>query len=406
MKRLSLAFYIICIFASVGYAKELSISGYLEWENFINNSTIIKTEGHPKVTLKYGDDSLYIKSVAHGYLYPENQTSFKEYYNDRVEVQELFISSLFKDLELQVGKKIIKWGTADTINPTSYFNPFDLTEILLKEDDELYIGVPAISGTYIYGDYSFQAVITPVHTPSKLPKQGSPWEFKFEKQLIPVEFNDKGKELDSSFKNSGIGIRFSRSLKGADFSLSAYTGPDRDIILIPSLNINKIEITPIYEKIASFGADIAFPIGDVTLQFEGTYTPNKKVVANYLIEKTGYFFAAFGGTWLFNDKTTIIFEYLKGIYTSDRSKYLNPFFSDLLSGSFERKFLDDYLIIEIKGLINTRDRSLLMLPKLTWDFQNGLKAEAVFGIFDGDPDTLFGGYDDKDILNLRIRYHF
>ncbi|MBF0224130.1 MAG: hypothetical protein HQK76_01630 [Desulfobacterales bacterium] len=422
------------------YKKKWTISGYLESENYFaaikdkessieNEKNILKkVEAHSKMDISYGDNVAYAKAVIHGYVYPENREENENYYKNSCIVQELYISALFPTFDIQLGKQIIRWGTANSINPTSYFNPLNLTEALLKDADEIYIGVFSISSTLLIKDYSLKLVFVPVHSPARLPSPNSLWELRWPNQSIPgtgmafpIEYEPYNEPLDREIKNSGIGARFSGTAMGFDFSISSYHGPDKDLTLLPEAyidffnpNNSKIILVPQYKVISAIGGDIAFSIGDFTLQVETSYIFDKPAIQNTAnmqsmeieIEKVGYLYCETGINWRISDDFNIIIEYVKGIYTSDEDKYMKPFFSELAILSAERKFLDSRFALGIQGMYNTSDRDFQVVPKIGWDFQNGFIMELSGAVFYGEKDTFFGIYDERSIVILRAKYHF
>jgi hypothetical protein len=332
-------------------------------------------------------------------------------------VSELFVSCVKPGFDIQVGKQIIKWGKADAINPTSYFNPYDLTENLLKDDDELFPGIPALSGKILFGDYSLKAVIAPFHTPPEFPEPKSPWAFSYpDTLLLPTTFRNKSKDIYTSAENTGLGLRFTGATSGLDFSVSCYHGPDRDITLVPELNgdHSTIEISPHYEVINTLGADIAVSYGNFTFQGEATFTRDKPAVPDPL--KTGVFphkvetepfvYWTGGVTWLTPSDYTIIVEYIEGFYTRGNNYYYEPFFSGLVSASLKKQFFNETFSVDIQGLYNINHKDSVVMPEFEWSLSDSLKLSLLATIFSGKRTTLFGSYEKNDNAGLKLKYFF
>lgn len=417
--------------------KLYSISGYAESENYRGMSSHYsdsagtdktsprKVEAHAKLNMAFETESVMLKSIIHGYGYMPGRGMTDPGYENRVYIPELYVSYITPEFDIQAGRQIIKWGTADTLNPTSYFCPYDLTENFLKEDDELFLGVYALNGKILFNDYSLQAIISPVHTPAKLPSNDSPWQLIFPPvnlgaMVLPNRGVEPAQKLDTSLDNTGCGLRFTGTKYGMDFSLSYYRGPDRDVILKPELVMDMtnpanthIVMVPQYDIISTIGGDVAFTVSNITFQAEATWTKDKTAVTDYtqtggqtFMEKTGFVFWDAGGTWISDNNYTVILEYIDGFYTNNHNRYLQPLFSNLLSGTITKKILDDHLTLELKGLYNTSRKDSLCIPSVEWDFQNGFHIKLAGGIFSGLPDTLFGSYNKRDIINMTLRYYF
>jgi len=148
-----------------------TFEGFLEMENLFNahkdqsfDDAVIKNEIRGKFKIRYGTDN------AHVFLSPDLYLSCAVFqsesdktcaYNDDFDVaRNMRISDRGYEASLnegyvhygnsrarvRVGNQIYGWGTADVFNPTSYFNPYDMRETFFKDDDELKLGVPSISG--------------------------------------------------------------------------------------------------------------------------------------------------------------------------------------------------------------------------------------------------------------------
>ena len=423
----------------------LSIGGYVESINYygINGAyrnedgeqfTISKFEAHAKIDASYDFDKAYIKTVTYLHAATAATPVLRSYFEDTdiINIQELYLAVQLANINIRAGNQVIKWGTAYNINPTSYFNPFDLCEYLLREADELYVGIPAVSASVDWGDMALKLVYTPVHTPTRLPERGGPWAMRFPNVLIgdgKISLPVETAPIDNSYftydrSNSddySVGAKLSATMHGFDASVSVYHGYDRDIVLFPKLitdSMNhlasKIELTPYYSKVTSLGVDFAAPVRDVTLYGEASYTFDKPAVAYTTktgdlapeIHQTGFLYYVLGFNWLYDQDFRITAEYLQGVYIGSNDNYQDPFFSDFLSGTIEKKLFDGSLILELKGIYNTRKHDAVLMPRIGWKFLDNLVAEIGVTIFSGDADTLFGSYDGRDVANLKIRYLF
>ncbi len=401
-----------------------------------------KAEAYLKVNGSYEFNEIYsIRSVIFGHACSSISPELRDYYKDKnfMNLQEFYFSAMFDNVDFQAGNQLIKWGTANTINPTSYFNPFDLTEILLKETDELYIGVPALTVNIMMNDYFLKFVYLPVHTPTRLPERAGPWALRMpEKDIagftIPVETADIAfKPYFNYDRHSAddysIGTKLGASLNGLDISLSGYYGYDRDIVLLPVVKTPplyplewKIELSPYYSRITAIGFDFAFPVSDVTLYGEGTYTFNKSAVTDAAalyetetrIERTGYAYGVLGFNWFYDENFKIIVEYLKGAYVETKAlefnrkdkRYIDPFFSDLLSGSIEKTVYDGSLTLGVKAMYNTLKHDAMIIPKAGLKLYDNFLIEAGVTLFSGKKDTLFGSYRERDVINFKAGYYF
>lgn len=417
----------------------VSINGYIESENYLTvenrfqeNEDVDKSEAHIKLNVSANIGPLSFNSTIHSYGYPDEGAVTKEGYDEKMIITEGYISYTGEHIDIKAGRQMIKWGTADSVNPTSYFNPIDLSEMLLKGADEIFIGVYALQGTLLWGNSSLKMVVTPSHTKPILPEENAPWHLGWTpvpvdltnlmdmEISLPVTRRKKSESLKGS-KNIGTGFRFASNLTGMDYSFSMYHGPDRDVILKPERYIDiqnpdtsTVIMKPVYDSITSAGGDFALSSGNITWQMEASYTfdkpavpdPFKQEITDEGIKKTGFLLYAVGGTLITDSDYTIIFEYIDSFYTKEEEKFIAPFFQNIISLNTMKTICSGSLNLNLMLLYDPAEHGALILPEIGWDFQNGACITLAAAIFEGNKSSLFGSYDDKDLISLSFKYHF
>jgi hypothetical protein len=275
-------------------------------------------------------------------------------------------------------------------------------------------------------------VCVPQAQTGKLPSRGSAWEMKFPDKetamlTLPVEYRDSEKGFSPVPENISYGGRFagsaSFSIFSVDYSVSGFHGIDRNPVMVPELEFTGIMpsgilITPQYYKITSYGADSAIAIGDFTVNLEGTYSHDKRALTKIeegsmqlpSVEKTGFFNGSAGINWLIDgEDLTLTVEYAKG-YFRDNKKYEAPMFSSLLIGSLTFKILNGSVEFEARGMYNTKDKDWVAMPKICYDFKNGLTVEIEGAVMEGrsdsDNSTVFGMYNTRDMARFRTKFTF
>jgi len=423
------------------------INGYLENENFLmpddgrdearGQYLINKFENHAFMNIRFGSDTLHARGAIHAYVYPSDRYSGG--LKDRIAASELYIRRLSEYSDIKIGRQVIRWGTADFMNPTSCFSPMDLSELIFRDEDELYLGVDAVSCTFIAGDYSLQLVLVPVSTASRLPGTTSPWKLTYpdEKvppeyvsllgETVPVDYAFTGPDMPPEEKNMSFGGRLTGNISGVDFSVSGYHGLDRDVLLMPvitgtravmGLDVpDKVTIMPQYRRVTSIGIDFAWAMEkpDISFQGEASYSFDKAAIVEpdigllrpSSIETSKFIDAAAGINWLIDGEDfTIILEYHRSMYLENSGRYIDPFISDTAVFNGTKKFFHSALAVEFRFIYNTGNRDWLLDPRVGYDFQNGFSVEGEAAFFGGDGGTLFGIYRSRDIVRLRAKYSF
>lgn len=313
-------------------------------------------------------------------------------------------------------------------NPTSYFNPGDYREFLLKEEDELVLGVPSLSTMWYFGDVVLDVVFVPVHIPAQLPSKPSFWHPAIQNYPFDITI-DETETLPISPKNFGYGARISKSIFGADVSISGYHGPDKEPLAIPdhtNLYLNKpveMVIVPRHFLVTKFGFDFSIDFNKFVIQCEAAYSPNKKGIPDLsstktyslpIEEKESHYVSYSTGFNYFIPLNRII-EGHEGdtVLTMEwfQSKYFDtslekPLFSDMIVGRIEDSYFSGKLKLYLTGAYDAREQGFMVWPRVQYDFQNGLAVELSYVYINGKEDSMIGYYRDKDCVILRLHYEY
>lgn len=414
------------------------LSGYFEWENYlsfpgkrITLNDVVKSECHAKIDCTVGDiNGVYGKGVIHGYFYAPITPKHDTAYTNRLIIKDAYVGLNTNTLSIKGGIQVLKWGNAHTINPTSYFSPYDFTESLLKDPDEFYRGIPLLTCKILIKDFAITFAGSPVGLYSKMPERGSIWSMRSTcfwmvrpdslNNLVPVPLLYLGNNdnFDLNRDQMCYGFRLSGLMSGFDFAVSAYHGPDRDtryrMLIFSHPASSMIFVKTVNSPVTSVGTEFAFNIKDFTLFSEGTYSFDKILVTNNqsstgyqsLIERAGFIYYTVGLSWIYADDLRATVEYIQGFAILKRGRYRYALLSDILYANIEKKFFDSFFVTGIDVLYNTQRNDWIIIPKIGFDIQNGLLIECKGIIFNGDASTLFGMYNTHDMVMLRIRYSF
>lgn len=138
-----------------------------------------------------------------------------------VAVDQFWIKGYFRDLDWQVGKQLISWGTADGFNPTNYFSRIG-SDALFSGDlrgDAVWAG----RLEYYAPDWSASGVVIPVFTPQTIDT--------FIREMI-LEADPQGAQLIKAVEetkkpgwgNPEVALRVETQLEGFDLQVSYFRG--------------------------------------------------------------------------------------------------------------------------------------------------------------------------------------
>ncbi|MBA4367668.1 MAG: hypothetical protein C0403_08520 [Desulfobacterium sp.] len=444
-----------------GGALQFTYNGFIEWESIFSTDTDQdfsdankKNELRNRLEINYGTESRYLFSVTNLYLTPtffNNDIGETYRYADEtrmernlrmsgshyeIDFRELYLNLSSEKTRFRLGNQIYAWGTADVFNPTSYFNTLDYREFIFRDDDEDKSSVPSLSAMLFMDDYTLETVFMPVHVPMLLAPSGNFWYLNIQENLYTAEFL-KTNGMQVEMENVGIGTRLSSSYRGADFSLSAFHGPDRDAIFTPvgvSMTPNQtlsLQLDPQYFVVNMLGADFSATINDFVIQFELAYSPDKhnlveqnmnqlqQITFPFESRKSQYFAYAVGFNYFIpltrlieshEGETVFTFEWYQSKFFEE--DVYQAYLTDIISCKLEDTYYQGHIPVSIKTLFDTRSNSSVFWPKVGYDFQNGWLIELSYAAIDGKKDNqgllepMFYYFRDNDILMGSIRYDY
>ena len=192
-------------------------------------------------------------------------------------------------LSVTAGSKIISWGTALASNPEGFINPVDsLQELVAENRSDWLLPVPLVSGKYIRGPFSIEAVVLPFFRASTIPDSTSRWyptslaalDALSVLQPIPgVMFSNTTTDLDLNWKNMQGAGRLGLSLDTIDFGLSGWYGftktPAYVVTVTPGAPV-LVNIDAEYKRQGAIGADMSATILDSSVAWMETalYLPD------------------------------------------------------------------------------------------------------------------------------------
>ena len=176
-------------------------------------------------------------------------------------------------LTLQIGKQNVRWGKTDILTPTDRFAPRDMLSVF----DTDYLGVTAARFTAGLQANTLDIVWVPVFTPSRLPLLDHRWAV-MPPEARGVTIRDAGARYP---RGSQAGARWNHVGEGYEFSLSAYRGFNTLPRFDAQINFlrSSVDITRVYPRIWTAGADAAMSLSMLTLKAEAAYfgSPDRNV---------------------------------------------------------------------------------------------------------------------------------
>lgn len=198
-----------------------------------------------------------------------------------LELREAYLSYAKGNFDLRVGRQIVVWGVADALRITDCVSPFDYTEFLAQDYDDIRMPVNGLRAKYTRGSVTLEAVCNPVVDFFILPTdERNPWAIRLPSAPLPYTTDLESGKPEKKIRNMEFGGRASVNLSGIDFSVSALRTWNKLPALCPALSGDgrTLYINGQYRRMTMLGADCSLPVGQFVLRAE---------VAEYIGEAQG-----------------------------------------------------------------------------------------------------------------------
>jgi len=355
------------------------------------------------LNLEHGRDMIAFKANPFIYQYPNQEM--------QIGLREAYMDIFFESVDIRIGKQQIIWGKADGVFITDIVSPKDLSEFLLRDFDEIRMGVTGAKFDYYINDNTFELVWLPVFTPTMMPGRETIW---FPKMDFPVQptINDP-EAVKGSLENSEIFAKYSAMTSLVDYELMAGYAWDDD----PSMHITKtmdaqglhLTVNPRYHRLTIAGGSFSTTLGPTVLRGEGAYYSGKHfntadpTAKDALVEKDYLHYLVGLDYSLWEIKLSAqfiqqaILDYNDAI---DQDEYENT-----VTFLARRDFLRETLTLELFSYIGLNNEDALVRPRILYDLADGYEIQFGANIFTGSSGN-FGQYDDNDMVYAKFKYSF
>lgn len=339
--------------------------------------------------------------------------------NGIFELPEAYFNYYSDLVEVRFGRQIITWGKADELNPTDVLCPQNLTNIL--EDKGIRkIGQIFLNTDWTIEEFTITAIWKLEFDNIKIPALDSRWAF----------FSIPGITLlpdpifpNSELKNTEWAFKLSRTIDRFDFSVSWFDGWDN--IFTPVIKFNPSTQRPeldklIFHRTKMLGADFATAFGPAGLWGEGAYFFTEDIDGVNPNIKNPYIQFVLGADYDFGDALKINFQFFQQVNTmidNDEEEAIEEGnisklgiglpIQQAISCRIEKKFgIGEAHKVELLSLFDTKQSGLMLQPKFTYSIEDVFSVELGAAIYGGESESLFGRYEDNDIVYVKGTYSF
>lgn len=327
----------------------------------------------------------------------------------KFEFREGYLSYWGNAFDVSVGRRIVVWGRADTINPTDMLSSRDRT-LLFPEDDDQRRGNFMVTGNYSVTENGNVSVY---------------WLPEFRPNIIPMTTQpgviNQGEDTSTNLLQ--FATKFDYSGKGVDWSLSYFDGVDRNPNLaITAIGPLGVSFAQRHHRLRMIGADASTTIGRYGLRGEVAYVRTKDEQGNNPEIYNPYLFAVIGSDRDVIDNLNINVQYLfhyTFAYQSPGTS-ANPVFRAIgeannllslqthqalhgLSVRVNYTLLNDSMEAGLTSVVFVNDGDFLLTPKITYKVTDNVRVSLGGDYYSGSSNTVLGRLKANSTAYVAIR---
>ena len=363
-------------------------------------------------------------------------------------LRDAYFESHQNNYSIRIGRQIITWGKLDGVMIMDRISPQDFSRFVLMDKQERKDPVFALRYDFYGAEFQAEAVYLPFFKPSYVRFFGSDWAvFGHLKEIVAngsytpavksaiagIQTENKNAHTQRAFNNGELGLRFQGHTDKYDYSFYYMNIHSRIPVLrekTPKGNVlKKFLYLPGSGNLADLMA--VDPQGD-DLILEREHPRVDIIGGDFETTAGSYGIRGEGGLFLGMPYLREDFSYVKkdniiaGVgldHTTSRGFYYNiqfietiilnykPLFareeySHQLTAKLKKEFLRGNILLELDFVYNLSYGDRMFNPQLTYKFNNGLDIAVGGFVFQGALTTLFGRYNDKDLVYLQVGHRF
>ncbi|MCF7824662.1 MAG: hypothetical protein K9N35_10880 [Candidatus Marinimicrobia bacterium] len=352
-------------------------------------------------------------------------------------LREAYLDIYFDNMDLRLGKQQIIWGKADGVFITDIISPKDLSEFLLRDFEEIRMGITALKANYYIGNSGLELVWAPAFTATQLAEETSLWgrSPEFESPIPGVSptlsYDYSQKVVPASLENSETFAKFSAVSSFIDYEfMGGYVyddDPTMHVKVDMSVDDNgtpqpKLTLTPQHHRLSLMGGSTSMDIMGYVVRSEIAYYSGKNFQANERfqvgtmvmtlpagLEEKDYLHYLVGLDFSLGS-TKVSTQFIQEYIVDYDESIVQEEASNMATFLINRMFLNDLLTVQLFSYYDIVNEDALVRPTVAYDLADGFEILAGANIFlpgiKNDYLAYFGYYDENDMLYLKLRYSF
>ena len=338
--------------------------------------------------------------------------------NVEIELRELYADIRLPAGNLRLGKQQIVWGQADGLKLLDVINPQDFREFILDDFEDSRIPVWTLNLELFLDEGDLQLVWIPDTSRHNLPPAGATYGLTAPFASIPADQPFRIEAIDrpnNAIEDGTWATRFSTFRAGWDITLNyLYRYNDLPVIRKNKNVDGSLLLSPGYERTHTLGGSLSKAFGDFIFRSEvavngSVYFDTKNVLPGEGVGRTKELGYVMGLDWSGLGSTLIsaqIFQSILIDHDLGQNRFARDKVDTTLTLLVRRDFWNESLVADVLWIYHTNDNDQLVRLKVDYEWSSQLMVGLYADWFAGSADELFGQYDNRDQIGLRLQFGF
>jgi len=331
------------------------------------------------------------------------------------EVRDLYLEVSNPAGLARFGKQQIVWGRLDGLKVLDLLNPQDFREFIIDDFEDSRISLWSAYFDYSLGDWRAELALIPDGTAHTIPTAGAWFEltaprFRFGSEPAQPPLPIRIEQPNLTVDETGVGLRLTRTVNSAEFSLVAFSGMDPEPLGRLFSSQSGPEVEWYYERREAVGFSLDLGFGPAVFRAEYAFQPERGFNTRQPFGLDEVALDQHRGAIGFDiEGPYAIFaniQYLVDTVSDAPNELVRPAQDRLATFFLRRTFLYDTLSVEARWYRSFTDNDHMTSFSIDYAVTESLSLELAGQSFSGTRAGLFGQFRDRDRFTLTIRHTF
>ncbi len=343
---------------------------------------------------------------------------------------------------LRLGRQYVTWGKLDDFTLLDIINPQYFREFILLDKQERKNPILMAKLDYYHGDYYFEGIFIPWFEPNEIDFFDSKWALfgyirkrtlKSTTDPLVKQAMDNMRIKTYSLDASERAIRLGGRAKGVDYSFYYMSLHDRTPALEESTPMGRtlmaylynptaetlanlalanptsedVRLLAKYARLNVVGADFETVIGEFGLRGEaGLFLKPLYLKEDFSLTRKTTISSGIGIDHTTANDLYLNLQFIGRFILNGNDLYPANQYTHQLVGIISKNFLRERVVPSFYCGYNFSDQDSFYNPEITYKPNGSLSFSIGAFIFEGDATTVFGRFDDNDLVYLTCEYKF